>query len=71
MKWRQVFGQDRVFIGHFHQWVSISNAVVNGSIIGYNPYALSNGMAFEEPCQYYCVYDEEMGEMLERKIYCK
>jgi len=71
MKWRQVFSQDRVFIGHFHQWVSISNAVVNGSIIGYNPYALSNGMAFEEPCQYYCVYDEEMGEMLERKIYCK
>ncbi len=71
MKWRQVFGQDRVFIGHFHQWVSISNAVVNGSIIGYNTFALSNGMAFEEPCQYYGVFDNEMGEVLERKIYCK
>lgn len=71
LKWGKVFGQDKIYIGHFHQCVSIPNAVVNGSIIGYNTFALSNGFSFEEPCQYYEVYDSNIGQLLSRKIYCK
>ena len=71
LKWGKVFGQDRIYIGHFHQCVSINNAVVNGSIIGYNTFALTNGFSFEEPCQYYEVYDTNIGQLLTRKIYCK
>ena len=71
LKWNNTFGQDRIFLGHFHSCTSIANAAVNGSIIGYNTFAMTNGMAYEEPCQYYVVYDTEIGELLERKIYCK
>jgi hypothetical protein len=71
LKWGKVFGQDKIYIGHFHQCVSINNAVVNGSIIGFNTFALTNGMPFEEPAQMYEVYDTNIGQLLTRKIYCK
>lgn len=71
LKWGKVFGQDKIYIGHFHQCVSIPNAVVNGSIIGYNTFALSNGFSYEEPNQYYEVYSSEIGQLLSRKIYCR
>ena len=71
LKWNNTFNQDRIFLGHFHCCTSIANAAVNGSIIGYNAFAMTNGLAYEEPCQYYVVYDTEIGELLERKIYCK
>lgn len=70
MKWDRTFNQDKIYLGHFHSCVSIPNAVVNGSIIGFNSFALSNGFAYEEPAQMYEVYDTERGLLLARKIYC-
>lgn len=70
MKWDRTFNQDKIYLGHFHSCVSIPNAVVNGSIIGFNSFALSNGFAYEEPAQMYEVYDTERGLLLTRKIYC-
>lgn len=71
MKWDRTFKQTRVFLGHFHSCISLPNAMVNGSIIGFNSFALSNGFSYEEPAQMYCVYDPIIGELLTRKIYCK
>lgn len=71
LKWGKTIKQDKIYLGHFHQCVSINNAVVNGSIIGYNAFALTNGMAYEEPAQMYEVYDTNIGQLLTRKIYCK
>lgn len=71
MKWGRIFNQDRIYLGHFHSCTSISNAAVNGSIIGYNSFALTNGFEYQEPCQYYEVVDSKIGQLLERKIYCK
>lgn len=70
MKWDRTFDQDKIYLGHFHSCVSIPNAVVNGSIIGFNSFALSNGFPYEEPAQMYEVYDTERGLLLTRKIYC-
>lgn len=70
MKYDRTFHQDRVFLGHFHSCISIPNAMVNGSIIGYSAYSLSNGFNYEEPAQMYQLYDTKIGEMLTRKIYC-
>ena len=70
MKWDRTFNQDKIYLGHFHTCVSIPNATVNGSIIGFNSFALSNGFAYEEPAQMYEVYDSERGLLLTRKIYC-
>ena len=71
MKWKQIFNQDKIYLGHFHSCIAIPNVVVNGSIIGYNTFALSNGFAYEEPAQMYQVFDTEIGELLTRKIYCR
>lgn len=71
MKWKQIFNQDKIYLGHFHSCIAIPNVVVNGSIIGYNTFALSNGFAYEEPAQMYQVFDTNMGELLTRKIYCR
>ena len=70
MKWDRTFNQDKIYLGHFHTCVSIPNAVVNGSIVGFNAFALSNGFPYEEPAQMYEVYDTERGLLLTRKIYC-
>lgn len=71
MKWDKTFKQDKIFLGHFHSCTSIPSAMVNGSLIGFNAYSLSNGFTFEEPAQMYVVYDDTIGEELTRKIYCK
>lgn len=71
MKWQKIFNQDKIFLGHYHTCVSIPAATVNGSIIGYNAFALSNGMGYEEPAQQYEVFDSKVGQLLSRKIYCK
>lgn len=70
MKWDKIFHQDKIYLGHFHSCVSIPNAMVNGSIIGYNSFALSNGFGYERPAQQYEVYDTKIGLLLTRQIYC-
>ena len=70
MKWDKIFHQDKIYLGHFHSCVSIPNAMVNGSIIGYNSFALTNGFGYERPAQQYEVYDTKIGLLLTRQIYC-
>lgn len=70
MKWDKIFHQDKIYLGHFHSCISIPNAMVNGSIIGYNSFALSNGFGYERPAQQYEVYDTKIGLLLTRQIYC-
>lgn len=71
LKYQKVFHQDMLFIGHFHSSVNTPNAVVNGSIIGYNSFALSNAFDAEQPSQQFIVYDTNIGRpLLTRQIYC-
>lgn len=71
LKYSKVFKQDMLFIGHFHSSVNTPNAVVNGSIISYNTFALTNGFEYERPQQQYIVYDTMIGgQLLTRQIYC-
>ena len=71
MKWDRTFNQDKIYLGHFHSCVSIPNATVNGSIIGFNSFALSNGFPCEKPAQMYEVFNTERGLILTRQIYCE
>ena len=71
LKYSKVFKQDMLFIGHFHSSVNTPNAIVNGSIISYNPFALTNGFEYERPQQQYVCYDTMIGgQLLTRQIYC-
>jgi len=71
LKYSKVFKQDMLFIGHFHSSVNTPDAIVNGSIISYNSFALTNGFNYERPQQSYVVYDTMIGgQLLTRQIYC-
>ena len=70
LKMRETVGQTKLFIGHFHQCCQIAGATVNGSIVGFDNYALRNGFAWERPAQMYEVYDSSIGLLNTRQIYC-
>jgi len=42
---------DTLLLGHFHSYMTLGNIIVNGSLVGYNEYALSNNLPFEMPMQ--------------------
>jgi len=49
-------------IGHYHQLKDFGRAIVNGSLIGYNPFAQSIGADFEEPMQGFFLFDSKRGK---------
>lgn len=57
-------GAQAVFhmIGHFHQQRTFGRAWSNGSLIGYNEYALSVGAEDEEPRQFFTLIDSKKGQ---------
>lgn len=64
-KARQAMGFDVVHrdaFGHHHQLGFPQRAITNGSMIGFNSYAQSNGFALERPLQASWVVDEEHRE---------
>ena len=50
-RWQTVRHAHLTCVGHFHQYTSLNDLIVNGSLIGYSPYALSIGARFEPPTQ--------------------
>ena len=50
-RWDTVRHADLTIMGHFHQRISLSDLIVNGSLIGYSPYAMDIGARFEPPAQ--------------------
>ncbi len=65
MRWDQ--GPQRAdvhCIGHFHTRSDFGRVVVNGSLIGYNPYAQSKGFSPEPPCQGMFFVDSERGKCM-------
>lgn len=60
--WDRVRAADIHLLGHFHQFRDFNNAIVNGSGIGYNAYALSIGAPPEPPQQGYFLWDSKRGK---------
>lgn len=51
-------------LGHYHQFLDLGRAVVNGSLIGFNSYAQSIGASPEPPQQAAYVLDAKRGKAL-------
>lgn len=49
-------------MGHWHQYVDYNNVTVNGSLIGYNAYAMSIRAPYEPPQQAFYVLDSKRGK---------
>lgn len=60
-QWSKARHADLDVLGHFHQLVDGGNFVVNGSLIGYNSFALSIKASYEKPKQALFLIDRRRG----------
>jgi hypothetical protein len=61
-QWNTVCRADYDFLGHYHQCRDFGHAVVNGSLIGYNAYALRAKCQYERPKQAFVLIDHQRGK---------
>lgn len=50
-QWEKVKRADLTCMGHWHQRICLPDAMVNGSLIGYDSYAMGGGFPFQHPVQ--------------------
>lgn len=55
------FGIKRIFFGHYHTTLDIKEGVGNGSVKGYDSYAISKGLPYEPPQQSMVLLNERKG----------
>jgi hypothetical protein len=60
---------DLDLFGHWHQYQQARHWLCNGSLIGYNAYALSIKASFEPPTQTYFLLDKKRGRTMTSPIY--
>lgn len=58
-------------LGHWHQYTPSMRSVVNGSLKGYDPYALSMGLPFERAAQAFYILDRANGPHSFAPIWCQ
>ena len=68
-QWNQSKSADLDIYAHWHQRLSGKNYIVNGSIIGYGPYAVSIKAAFERPQQSFFLMHPRWGKTVEAPIF--
>lgn len=69
-KLNQTIKIDKAFIGHWHTIINIKEVVVNGSIKGFDAYAMGKGLAYEEPQQTFLILNDKRGFILHTPIFC-
>lgn len=60
-KMNQTVKIDKAFIGHYHTSIYTKEVCVNGSLKGFDAFAMGHGLAFEEPQQTYVILNEKRG----------
>lgn len=68
-EWDKGRRADVDFFGHFHQYLDGGKFMANGSLIGYNAYALSIKASPEPPRQTFTVIDEHRGRTWTTPVY--
>jgi len=67
--WNQAKHADLDVLGHWHQRLSTRDFVINGSVIGYNAYAMSIKASFERPQQSFFLMHPKRGKTVEAPIF--
>lgn len=57
--------------GHWHQYIDMGRLVVNGSVIGYNAYAMSIKAEPEPPQQFFYLLDSKRGKTCKSPIWVR
>lgn len=68
-QWNKGRHADLDVFGHFHQFKDGGNFICNGSLIGYNAFALSIKADYEKPKQAFFLIDKKMGKTIVAPIW--
>lgn len=68
-QWDKSHRADYTIMGHFHGLKDYGNAVINGSLIGYNAFALNIKADYEKPKQAFFLIDKEHGKTVSAPIF--
>lgn len=60
---------DTQLLGHFHQYLMTTRYIANGSLVGYNEYALANAFEYEPPQQALWM-TTEVGPTISMPVFC-
>lgn len=69
--WDSTRYADRTICGHWHRYSALPNLVINGSLIGFGPYAQHIGASYEEPVQAFFLMDSERGAIFDTPIWVR
>lgn len=67
-QWNKSRWADIDLLGHWHQFRDFGNAIVNGSLIGFSPYAVAIKADFEPPRQAFFLLDSKRGKTITAPI---
>jgi hypothetical protein len=59
-----------LWLGHWHQYISTPSMVVNGSMKGFDEYALLMGFGFEQPQQALAIVTPERNITIQAPVFC-
>jgi hypothetical protein len=59
-----------LWLGHWHQYLSTPSLIVNGSLKGYDEYAMVSNFAYEQPQQALALITPERGITIQAPIFC-
>lgn len=68
-QWNRARPADLDILGHWHQRISTREAIVNGSLIGYSPFAVEIKAPFEPPLQSFALIHPRYGKTVEAPIF--
>ena len=63
-QWNKSRWADLDIVSHFHTFKDMGNAIVNGSIIGFSPYAVAIKADYEPPRQAFFLLDSKRGKTI-------
>ncbi len=69
-RWNKSIRADLDVFGHYHQLYWGGDFVCNGSVVGYNSYAMRIGCEYEPPQQAFLLFDKKWGLRQVTKILC-
>lgn len=59
-----------LWMGHWHQYISTPSLIINGSLKGYDEYAMVSNFGFEQPQQALAVVTPERGITIQAPVFC-
>lgn len=68
-QWTKAKQADLDVFGHFHQFKDGGNFICNGSLIGYNAYAVSIKADFEQPVQAFFMMNNQGRKIMVTPIF--